>query len=439
MMNRGIAALAAILAMPASGALAADAPAVDWSRVPVTTAPLFYPGQSTYEWLVGPGHAKGRKRTEEGGSCVSCHDDDENATGDKAVKGEPVEKAAPVEPTPVKGKNGSVDLSVQAAYDDKNLYFRLQWKTQNPYPGDEHAYLRFDGKEWKPFGLPRLDKAVLDGQATALSEDRVAIMIDDGKTPMFAKQGCWLTCHNGSPGTAAPATAQEVAANPLLSAGHQTEVRKYLPASRTDPADWKTGKPASEIAKLKADGGFVDFIPWYASRSNPVGLAGDGYILDFRQDDSGQGPFAENEDTVTHLPKFMWDQKKAGYKSITEDQLHKAPHFLIKERNAVPFDPKAGWKAGDMIPAYVLSAGDPSGSAADNRASGEWKDGQWTVVITRPLALANSDDKGLTPGKTYNVGFAVHDDNIGGRGHFVSFVQSLGLGAGGRIKAVKLP
>ena len=89
------------------------------------------------------------------------------------------------------------------------------------------------------------------------------------------------------------------------------------------------------------------------------------------------------------------------------------------------------------MPAYVLSAS-ASGSAADNKATGTWKDGEWTVVITRPLALTNGDDKALKPGNTYSVGFAVHDNNTGGRGHFVSFVRSIGFGADGKIKAVKL-
>ena len=39
----------------------------------------------------------------------------------------------------------------------------------------------------------------------------------------------------------------------------------------------------------------------------------------------------------------------------------------------------------------------------------------------------------------YNVGFAVHDDNITTRGHHVSFVKTLGLGAKADIRAVKLP
>ena len=45
----------------------------------------------------------------------------------------------------------------------------------------------------------------------------------------------------------------------------------------------------------------------------------------------------------------------------------------------------------------------------------------------------------LKPGSTYSIGFAVHDNNTGGRGHFVSFVRSIGFGGEGKIKAVKLP
>ena len=42
-------------------------------------------------------------------------------------------------------------------------------------------------------------------------------------------------------------------------------------------------------------------------------------------------------------------------------------------------------------------------------------------------------------GGVYNVGFAVHDDNITTRGHHGSFVRTLGFGAKADIEAVKLP
>ena len=60
-------------------------------------------------------------------------------------------------------------------------------------------------------------------------------------------------------------------------------------------------------------------------------------------------------------------------------------------------------------------------------------------MIIRPLGLTNEDDKPLKEGGVYNVGFAVHDDNITTRGHHVSFVRTLGFRAKANIEAVKLP
>jgi hypothetical protein len=221
-------------------------------------------------------------------------------------------------------------------------------------------------------------------------------------------------------------------------------VRKYLPDTRSDPSDWKTGKTVEEINKLKAAGYFVDLVQWRAHRSTAVGMADDGYVLEFRNGDAGKDMFSGNSDAKTHAPKYMWDAKKVGYKSITVDQLHKGgDHFLIREKNAVPFDPNAGWKEGDMVPDYIVSREDAKGSAADNNAIASWKDGMWTVVLIRPLGLTNSDDKNLKEGSVYNVGFAVHDDNITTRGHHVSFEKTLGIGVkkGTKvdINAVKLP
>jgi len=434
-MNKSVLALCLGLAAFAPGAATAADPAkIDWSAVKSTAVPLFYPGQSSYGWLRSSAH-KGAAKTKSGESCTTCHDakDDEKDRGSELVKGGRLEPAA------VKGKNGFVDLSVQAAYDAKNLYLRYQWKTNNPQPGTEHQYLRFDGKAWQVWGFPRLDKVVQDGKQPPIYEDRMSIMIDDGKVPGFAQQGCWLTCHDGSRDMAKQASKEEAAANPLLAALKKGDLRKYLPETRTDPADWKTGKTVQDIAQLKADGKFVDLIQWRAHRSNAVGMADDGYVLEYRLSDAGKDMFSANADAATHTPKFMWDARKVGYKSITADQLRKGDHFLIREQNAVPFDPNAGWKEGDMIPDYIVSREDAKGSAADNNAIAAWKDGMWTVVLIRPLGLTNGDDKMLKAGAVYNVGFAVHDDNITTRGHHVSYVKTLGLGAKADIEAVKLP
>lgn len=433
-----LAALALVgvsMTLGAGTALAADPAKIHWAKIPVTSVPLFYPGQSSYEWVRSEAHEGAAKAVKNGKSCTACHDekDAEKDMGEKLVK------AGPLEPMPVEGKNGYVDLKVQAAFDQKNVYLRFQWKTRNPFPGNEHQYLRFDGKEWKVYGYPKLDKVVQEGKQPGIYEDRMSILIDDGKVPGFAKQGCWQTCHDGQRDMPKQFTKDEVAANAMLTAIKKTDVRKYLPESRNDPLDWKSGKTLEELAAIKAAGGFVDLIQWRAHRSNPVGMTDDGYVLEWRNSDAGNNPFSGNADKKTHAPKFMWDEKKVGYKSITADQLRKGDHFLIREQNAVPFDPNAGWKEGDMVPDYVLSREDAKGSAADNNAIANWKDGMWTVVVIRPLGLANDDDKALRAGNVYNVGFAVHDDNITTRGHHVSFVRTLGFGVKADIKAVKLP
>ena len=436
-MKKTVLALSLGLAVVSLGtAHAADPAKIDWGKIKVTPVQLFYPGQSTYEWLRSEAHKGASKEVIRGDSCVSCHDekDAEKDLGNKLVK------ANRLEPVPVKGKVGYVDLSVQAAYDAKNAYLRFQWKTQNPYPGTEHQYLRFDGKEWKVWGFPKLDKVVQDGTQPGIYEDRMSIMIDDGKVGGFAKQGCWQSCHDGQRDMPKQFTKEEVAANPLLQAIKKSDVRKYLPDTRTDPSDWKTGKSVEEIAKLKADGKFVDLIQWRAHRSNAVGMADDGYVLEWRLGDAGTDVFGGNADAKTHAPKFMWDEKKMGFKSITADsQARKGELFLVRESNAVPFDPNAGWKEGDMVPDYIMSRENAKGSAADNNAIAAWRDGMWTVVMVRPLGLTNADDKTLKAGGVYNVGFAVHDDNITTRGHHVSFVKTLGLGAKADIQAVKLP
>ena len=421
----------AVVAALSATAFAADPATLDWSKVPTTTVTLFYPGQSSYEWLRGSAHP-GAGAVQGGAACLTCHKGQEKAKGDKLVK------SGPLEPTPVKGKNGWVDLRVQVAYDETNAFFRFQWKTKNNYPGTEHQYLRYDGHEWKVYGYPKLDKPVQEGKQPGIYEDRMTMMIDDGKVPGFDKQGCWLTCHDGSRDMGKQFTKDQVAANALLQAIKKGDVRKYLPATRNDPSDWKTGKSMEEINKIKAEGGFVDLIQWRAHRSNAVGMADDGYVLEFRNSDAGKDMFSGNADAKTHQPKFMWDAAKVGYKSITEKDLRKGDHFLVREKNAVPFDPNAGWKEGDLIPDYVVSREDAQGSAANNNAIAGWKDGMWTVVVIRPLNLTNGDDKALKEGGVYNVGFAVHDDNITTRGHHVSFNKTIGFGAKADIQATKL-
>ena len=141
-----------VIAAAGCASVATGPQAIDWNKIPSSKVALYYPGQSSYQWLRSEAHKGAAKETARGDSCTSCHDDpkEEQLQGAKILKGNhPLEPQA----TALKGKNGHIDMTVQAAYDDKNAYLRFQYKTNNPnHPGNDYPGYRFDGKEWKPFG-----------------------------------------------------------------------------------------------------------------------------------------------------------------------------------------------------------------------------------------------------------------------------------------------
>lgn len=302
--------------------------------------------------------------------------------GNKLVKG------GPLEPAPIAGKNGVLDLAVQAAHDAEYLYFRFQLKTNMAREGRMHDYIRFDGKEWKFWGGHRAKESVRAGKEPPLYEDRLSIMLDDGKVPLYARQGCWLTCHNGMRNMPGEAKKDEVEKHPYLGKGglDKDEVLKYLPASRADAKSWDKPK--------------------------------------------------------TMTPKFMFDAKKVGAKALRDEDIGNPakPAALLREENTAPYDPNAGWKEGDMLPGRLVSRADAKGSAADNDATkGAWKDGVYTLGWRRKLDTGNpADDKIMKAGGAYTVSFAVHDDNTTTRFHHVSFPLSLGIGTKADIQAMKL-
>ena len=419
-------------------ALAADPVTIDWSKIPQKPVVLFYPAESTYDWIVGKEH-RGARSVLQGKSCVSCHEADEKDIGEKVVKG------GNVEPTPIAGKNGVIDLTVQAAHDAEYIYFRFQWKSNLNREGRMHDYMRFDGKAWKWYGHDRNDKVVRSGAQPPLYEDRFSIMLDDGKVPMFAKQGCWLTCHNGMRDTRNQVVGDPVKKHPIFGETglKESDIRKYLASTRTDAAaSWDKAKSRAEIDKIKKEGGFLDLMQWRVARSAAIRMADDGYVLEYRRFDPGKNPFSWNVDRKTMTPLYMFDAAKVGRKALRAEDIGNAalPAAVIREANAAPYDANAGWQEGDILPGRLLSRVDAKGSAADNNAvDGTWKDSTYTLVWARKLDTGHpEDDKIMKAGGTYTVAFAVHDDNVTTRFHHVSFPFSLGIGVDAEIKAMTL-
>ncbi len=86
---------------------------------------------------------------------------------------------------------------------------------------------------------------------------------------------------------------------------------------------------------------------------------------------------------------------------------------------------------------YIADKRVMDGGKALVDAKGENKGGEWSVVFTRKLAGGGEGDIAMAAGKTYNFGFAIHDDHAAGRFHQVSLGYTLGIDAKADVTAAK--
>ncbi|MEE8364686.1 MAG: NapC/NirT family cytochrome c [Gammaproteobacteria bacterium] len=246
---------------------------VDWSAIEPREVILFYPGQTSMEWMLKGSDHGGKRAFVTGDRCTECHEDEEVDIGDLIVSGDKAE------PTPIPGKRGSILVNIQAAHDADNLYLRFQWEDT------EHTPIPFiDGGKMDPDNPIKL--------AIMLATDSE----DDPKVEYAERSGCWQTCHIDANYMPAQPDEASLVSSPLagrldLSKG----VTKYLKESRTAiEIDGKDGKKRGGWDKLKTEaeiqaaldtGSFMDLLR-YKSGS---GESEDGYILAERVMTGGQG------------------------------------------------------------------------------------------------------------------------------------------------------
>ena len=245
---------------------------IDWSGIEAREIVLFFPGQSSMEWVMKGSDHGGKRAFMTGDRCFECHEDEEVDIGDLIVSGEKVE------PTPIPGKRGSIPVSIKAAHDADNLYMQFQWED------GEHAEIPFaDG-----------------GKMDAKNPIKLAIMLayDDEENPKveFAERsGCWQSCHhdvNYMPHQPADSELTGALSKRLDLSGGFT---KYLKESRTEiEIEGKDGKKRGGWSKLKDDaeiqalleaGSFMDLLRYKSG----TGESEDGYILEERVMTGGQG------------------------------------------------------------------------------------------------------------------------------------------------------
>ena len=258
------AATPAPAATPAAApAASGDAPggAIPWDSVTATQVTLFYPGQASWEWVQnGKEHGGARPFTKGGENCSTCHAKETAAMGAKIVTGEKAE------PTPIPGKRGSVDVQIQAARDDANLYIRLRWQNGAHTP------------------VPFVEGGKMDPDNPV----KVAMMVVGENIERGAQAGCWASCHADS--RYMPNAPDSLGDISERLGGHDF-VQKYLPESRTaidlkgkdrPMGGWDLLRAEDELAAYLGEGKFFDF-----TRVDAAGKGQRGYLLDRRHEDAG--------------------------------------------------------------------------------------------------------------------------------------------------------
>lgn len=331
----------------------------------------------------------------------------------------------------------TMPLQVKAAYDGDNIYFRYRWPAERP--GIYHDVVVYRNGQWE-----RIGASVAGPQPQGMYEDRVTMLVDDGRVPEFEKYGGYITVGDRMRFFTDEASKDEVGAHPYLGQEkNQTDIRKHLPETRTNPADWTTVIPETELAAQRRAGYFLDLWHWRAHRSNPIDRSDDQVIAEARYGDTGKGPYFSNWDSDKKQPRFMFDPARAGkaaldWNDFENRRLGFDDLYYLREDEAKPYDPDHAWKEGDTLPRRVLRTGE--GSRADIAVHGKarWRDGYWDVTLVRAMDTGQpEEDKAFLDSGKYTVAFAVHRNAFGSRWHYVSFPYSLGVNRGADFQAVR--
>lgn len=230
---------------------------------------------------------------------------------------------------------------MQAAYNGERVFVRYRWPVSRP--GLLHDVVVYEGGKWV-----RKGNAVPGSEPDGLHEDRVAMMLDDGGVPEFARYGGYVTVGTGI-------------ANFTSEAGHDAvKEHAYL------------GKKLKqeEVSKSLPD-----------TRSNIAGTNWDG---------------------ERKQPRLMFDAATAGYKAlkwadVAAGRVNQDAAYALIEGQAVPFDANVGWAEGDTLPRRFLRT--PDGSKADIavQGRGRWADGHWDVTLHRAMDTGHPLDDKILP------------------------------------------
>ena len=289
-----------------TSAPAATGGSTDWSAIEAYPVTMFYPGQTSMEWMLKGSDHGGKRAFVTGDRCYDCHEEEEVDIGDLIVSGEKAEAS------PIPDKRGSIVVNIKTAYDTDNLYMQFQWEDS------EHTPVPFvDGGKMDPDNPIKL---------------AVMLTTDDEDNPQVEyaeRAGCWQTCHHDANYMPHQPDEATLASSPLASRlDLSIGFTKYLKESRSEiEIEGKDGKMRGGWDKLKdqagidaalANGAFMDLLRYKSG----TGESEDGHILEQRVMTGGQGVsftggLADGVWTIEMVRKLTSD--KPGDVSMSKD------------------------------------------------------------------------------------------------------------------------
>jgi len=388
------AALAAAGAAAATGTEAAAAPVaaasgfgIDWGDVPEREITIFYPGQTSMEWvLTGKDHGGSRPFIKGGDRCTTCHDKEAADMGQRMVTGEKAE------PTPIPGKRGSIPVKVQAAHDTDNLYLRFEWEDT------DHV------------AVPFVDGGKMDPE----NPMKLAVMFATDDVEFADRAGCWGTCHHDARTMPHAPEADAMAASPVAGQIDLTQgVTKYLKESRSKievkgrrgkmRGGWDQLKSADELQAETDAHKFMDLLRY----NSGTGSTEDGSILEQRLMTGGQGFDVDaNKDgnTWVVVMKRKLQSDKPGDLSLAADQIYNLGFAIHDDYSNARFHHVSlGYKLGfdndtdaveiNAVKREASAAASVAPAAASGAASASSIDVDWSKASSRDITL-------LYPGET---------------------------------------
>lgn len=260
------------------------------------------------------------------------------------------------------GKNlpgGSTEVTTRALHTADALYLHVQYKDATQSFKRSPWVKQPDGS-WQKLRDPK-DKG---GDNNVYYEDKFAI-IWNISSPAFEAKGCMSACHTGQ--------GKPFGNKYTAAAGERLDIW-HLKSVRTGPVG-------------QADDQYVDNTRYDPEKAREAGR---------KSDPKNGGGYVDNVSDDKKGPKFALKGNRP------------APPYWILDAEKEPLD-DSKYKPGDEVPGIIVAPF--TGDRGDVAAQIAWKDGTWTMVISRKLSTGSEFDVQFSdPRKEYAFGIAVFDN-----------------------------